>query len=148
MVMQDKRLFYGALSILFLFNVATINYYASAAAAISHDRDDDCSSPSSSVKLNKNRHDEAAAAAPPTIDDEWGTIQVFHGNQPNLRRRPMDAMPKSTSWTKVSQSSQDEIVASLTKKQANGYFVDLASNDAITISNSYALERYLNWKGK
>jgi len=46
-----------------------------------------------------------------------------------------------------SQHGQDWLVASLLKCKKAGYFVDLAANDAMVLSNSLMLERDLNWNG-
>jgi len=73
-------------------------------------------------------------------DDGWHTIQVFYGKKSLLKfKRP------NQQW--FSQSNQDEIVASLFQNKTNGYFVDLAANDAVYLSNTLALERQFNWKG-
>ena len=72
----------------------------------------------------------------------WSTIQVFHGD-PRLLERRMG----NTNRRWFSQSNQDEIVAALSKNQSEGFFIDLAANDAVSISNSLGLERNLKWKG-
>jgi RNPHF zinc finger len=46
-----------------------------------------------------------------------------------------------------SQARQDELVVALLGNKTNGYFIDLAANDAVQLSNTYALERYYHWKG-
>lgn len=46
-----------------------------------------------------------------------------------------------------SQVRQDEAIISLLGGKRQGYFVDLASNDATVLSNTYALERHFNWSG-
>lgn len=47
-----------------------------------------------------------------------------------------------------SQVGQDELVLSLLKRKRNGYFVDLAANDAIHWSNTHALEQDpYHWNG-
>lgn len=46
-----------------------------------------------------------------------------------------------------SQVGQDWLVATLLGCQNNGYFVDLAANDAFDLSNSAFLERDLGWQG-
>lgn len=68
----------------------------------------------------------------------FDTIQVFHA-----KRDPTELSDRK--WS--AQVKQDEIVAALTNSQRNGYFVDLASNHAITLSNTYGLERNLEWNG-
>ena len=46
-----------------------------------------------------------------------------------------------------SQWGQDEFVVSVLKEKRNGYFVDIGAYDGITISNTYYLEKELDWKG-
>jgi FkbM family methyltransferase len=47
-----------------------------------------------------------------------------------------------------SQYGQDKfIVEDLFNYRQNGYFLDLAAGDGIYLSNTYVLEKYLNWKG-
>lgn len=73
-------------------------------------------------------------------NDGWSTIQVYYGDKQLLRQKAAH-IP----WT--SQSNQDKVVASLFQNKTGGYFVELAANDAVDISNSYALERNLQWNG-
>jgi hypothetical protein len=73
----------------------------------------------------------------------WVTIQVFAGNNDIL----LDARPASKNqWH--SQVGQDAIVAGLMRNKPNGYFIDLAANDAVELSNTLGLEQHLNWTGK
>lgn len=46
-----------------------------------------------------------------------------------------------------SQFGQDRKVIELFHAKSNGYFIDLAANDAHALSNTYALEKYHNWTG-
>ncbi|CAJ1951956.1 unnamed protein product [Cylindrotheca closterium] len=66
------------------------------------------------------------------------TIQIFHA-----KRDPAELSSKN--WT--AQVQQDRMVAVLTNMQRRAYFVDLAANHAVTISNTYGLERNLEWNG-
>lgn len=45
------------------------------------------------------------------------------------------------------QSKQDLFVLQMTKFKKNGFFVELGSNDPITINNTYILETNYDWKG-
>ena len=47
----------------------------------------------------------------------------------------------------TAQAQQDTCVASMHGNMTNGYYVDLASNDAIQLSNTYLLDRVLRWRG-
>ena len=49
--------------------------------------------------------------------------------------------------TSYSQRGQDWIVAALLGCKQDGYFIDLAANSAIHLSNTLALERNLGWSG-
>eukprot|EP00947_MAST-08B_sp_MAST-8B-sp1_P000636 g636.t1 len=46
-----------------------------------------------------------------------------------------------------SQRGQDWIVAALLGCKRDGYFIDLAANDAIKLSNTLALEHHFGWSG-
>ena len=71
-------------------------------------------------------------------DGGWTSIDVFHGMLDESR----DATTRS-----YSQLKQDKIIMSLFRNSRNGFFLDLASNDARKLSNTYALERQLDWRG-
>lgn len=87
--------------------------------------------------FNSNNHNEHG----------WSTIHVFAGNTSHIV--DASAIPsdfyENNQW--FSQLRQDFIVSKLLGGKRNGYFVDLASNDAIRISNTYALERGFGWTG-
>ena len=51
----------------------------------------------------------------------------------------------STRWT--SQAKQDKTVFHLFKGKRDGYFIDLAANDAVSLSNTLTLERDYGWRG-
>jgi hypothetical protein len=87
-------------------------------------------------------------------DDGWQIIHVYHGPPPDDRSFPSTAEtmdpqqqhpPPATKWH--SQAHQDEIIAGLFRNRTSGYYIDLAANDAIELSNTYALERYYHWTG-
>jgi len=73
-------------------------------------------------------------------DDGWNTINVFYGSTDNFE----SSLPNKKFF---SQARQDEVVLKLLRDKTDGYFVDLASNDATELSNSYALEKHYGWKG-
>ena len=58
---------------------------------------------------------------------------------------PFWGLPSGPSWH--SQSGQDKIVFELLKGKKNGYFIDLAANHAIKMSNTLGLERDNGWDG-
>jgi hypothetical protein len=46
-----------------------------------------------------------------------------------------------------SQSGQDKFILQILQNKYNGYFLEIGSNDPITINNTYLLENKYNWKG-
>ena len=84
-------------------------------------------------------------------DVGWKQIHVYVG--PETERVAQMAQAStinsnyfhSTRW--FSQLRQDEVVAQLFRHKRGGYFVDLAANDAVRISNTYALETHYSWTG-
>jgi hypothetical protein len=89
--------------------------------------------------------------SPPTKTTDpstgWNTIHVFYGNTTHLNQ--VTQLPAASLLTKqwFSQVQQDELVSRLLRGKRNGYFVDLASNDAVRISNTFALETHHGWNG-
>ena len=85
----------------------------------------------------------APAGASPTLPEGngWTTVDVFYGSTDHV----VSLLPKDKKW--FSQARQDEAILSLLKYKKNGYFVDLAANDATSLSNTYTLERDYQWKG-
>lgn len=79
-------------------------------------------------------------------DDGWHSIEVFYGNTSKyeLVDNQFVETPKPR-WT--SQIQQDQIVTQLLKEVRGGFFLDLASNEAWRLSNTFALETYYNWTG-
>jgi hypothetical protein len=47
----------------------------------------------------------------------------------------------------LGQAEQDKFVLNVLKNKKNGYFLEIGSNDPITINNSYLLETQYDWKG-
>jgi hypothetical protein len=75
-------------------------------------------------------------AATPT-HSSWNFVAFYKGNITDPR---LDAI-----WT--SQVGQDQTVVDVFAGKSEGYFVDLASNDAVSLSNTLTLERQFGWKG-
>lgn len=71
----------------------------------------------------------------------WHSIEVFYGKSDHLERM----LPKELEW--FSQVRQDEVVSMLLRGKRNGFFVDLAANDATILSNTYSLEKKFGWTG-
>ena len=69
-------------------------------------------------------------------DVGWSTINVFYGSDKHLGGSEHK-----------SQCGQDKIVAGLLNQKRNGFFLDLASNDATDLSNTYHLEQDYDWSG-
>jgi hypothetical protein len=78
--------------------------------------------------------DEAASRA--ARDDGWHQVNVYYGERSGL------GAPETQEW--FAQVHQDEIVLDLIGP--DGYFIDLAANDAKDLTNTLALERH-GWKG-
>jgi hypothetical protein len=78
-----------------------------------------------------------------THDDGWKSINVFYGNSSHIA----DSSSIPSEYFEVnrwfSQYRQDEVVSHLLFGKRNSYFVDLASNDAVRISNTSRLRPYL-----
>ena len=77
----------------------------------------------------------------------WKKIHVFYGDKAHIA----DATDLPSSYFEAnqwfSQFRQDEIVAKLLRGKRGGYFIDLAANDPVRISNTYALETNFGWDG-
>jgi len=78
-----------------------------------------------------------ASAAKAALKDGWKLILAHPGSY----------KPFGTQGQLHSQVGQDWLVASLLNCKWNGYFVDLAANDAMALSNSLMLERDFDWDG-
>jgi hypothetical protein len=80
-------------------------------------------------------------------DDGWGHIHVFYGDRRHL---PYNSVISNDYFSEVQwfgQRLQDLVVSKLTRGKRGGFFIDLAANDPVKISNSYALETFYDWKG-
>lgn len=71
-------------------------------------------------------------------DTGWQSINVFYGERASL-----PGLKPNQQW--FSQLTQDQIVIDLLGN--NGYFIDLAANDAVDLSNTLALEQHHGWTG-
>jgi Methyltransferase FkbM domain len=72
--------------------------------------------------------------------DGWHSIEVFYGKTEYFEQ----SYPQQEWYAQV---NQDIIVSRLLGEKSNGFFLDLAANHAVHISNTYALERNFNWTG-
>lgn len=77
----------------------------------------------------------SAEATPPPALQGWKPIDVFYGD------------PKLAELGSKSQAKQDVTVLALLSDLKGGYFLDLAANDAVTISNTFHLETSYDWNG-
>lgn len=66
----------------------------------------------------------------------WKPIHIFYGDDKHLAYLGRE-----------SQVGQDKLIMSLLNHPPKGYFIDLAANDATNLSNTYQLEKQLNWSG-
>eukprot|EP00977_Amphora_coffeiformis_P001961 scaffold370_cov176-Amphora_coffeaeformis.AAC.38 len=100
-----------------------------------------------SFPFPSNARDVTSSRDNPIATDGWKDLHVFAGDKEHIvdaSTIPSDYYA-TTRW--FSQLRQDFIVSTLLNGKRNGYFVDLAANDAIRISNTYALERDFGWDG-
>ena len=78
-----------------------------------------------------------------TTNPGWNSVDVFYGSTDLVDRHfPRNKNGKHL-W--FSQVKQDQIVSALFRGKQSGFFIDLASNDAVEISNTFALERFYGW---
>jgi len=83
----------------------------------------------------------------------WNPVHVFYGRLNHITKdipekwflKDEKKNHKGMEW--FGQHGQDVAVAKFFNFKKNGYFVDLASNDAVWASNTFALEQNLEWKG-
>lgn len=85
----------------------------------------------------------------------WNPVHVFYGKMQHfydeiperwyLKNDKKHTGKKSNEW--FSQHGEDLSVATFFNFKKTGFFVDLASTDAVWASNTFALENNLNWKG-
>jgi hypothetical protein len=99
---------------------------------------------------NQIIHSTNKVGAASTSSNGWKLIHVYVGtNATEEQAVHASSIPNayfhSTKW--FSQLRQDLLVSLLLRGKRDGYFVDLAANDAIRISNTYALETNFGWKG-
>jgi hypothetical protein len=104
----------------------------------------------SSGGTTRNSTDLQTSAACPTscqVSNGWNLVHVFYGDSNHIK---FNSAISNEYYDKVqwySQARQDEVVAALLRNKKNGYFIDLAANDPVKISNTYALEKKFGWKG-
>jgi len=67
---------------------------------------------------------------------EWGGVSIF---QKTLKSERMINF--------TAKEGQDKWVIEVLGKKENGYFVDIGASNGIANSNTYALEKFLNWNG-
>jgi hypothetical protein len=82
----------------------------------------------------------------------WNPIHVYYGKMDHLTnsippRWWIKWSPKHNGDEWTGQHGQDVAVAKSFDFKQNGFFVDLASNDAVWASNTFMLEQNLDWKG-
>jgi len=95
-------------------------------------------------------HSRGCQLSRPKIQKEdigWKNIHVFYGDTSHMFDAASVQAPYFQANTWFSQYRQDEIVIKLLHGKRGGYFIDLAANDAVRISNTYALETHFDWNG-
>ena len=81
----------------------------------------------------------------PGLSDGWKTIHVYVGNETDDPHSVFNHAYSPAHHIWHSQVGQDKTVALLTQG-APGFFVDLAANDAVKLSNTLTLERDFGWE--
>ena len=81
------------------------------------------------------------AALSDSSNGGWKNIHIWTGN-PLPSSYVKQSAPRSSH-----QCNQDKLVVKLYGEDFRGYFVDLAANDAVHISNTLMIERDYNWDG-
>lgn len=105
--------------------------------------------PSNDQDDTSTTQEQVASALSPTTTDSpaehgWGTVNVFYGNRDTL---VAEAMNHGIQNDTFSQAGQDRYALELLGGKRNGFFVDLAANHALLLSNTYLLERDYDWNG-
>ena len=81
---------------------------------------------------------QASSASRANIDDDsWKCVSLYRGQPKNPALQVKSA----------SQVGQDQTILDIFKSKRGGTFLDLASNDAVILSNTLALEQQHNWTG-
>lgn len=101
----------------------------------------------SATNLSHNAVSSSSCTPSSLQGNGWNPVHVFYGdtNQIQYHSSISNDYFHQVSW--YSQARQDEVVAALLRHKRGGYFVDLAANDPVKISNTYALETRLGWTG-
>jgi hypothetical protein len=99
---------------------------------------------------NEEENVPAATASREYGRNGWHSIEVFYGRNDHFEvqqtREQVDRGEQlPNDW--VAQARKDVIVSRLLREMTHGYFIDLAANHAVSISNTYSLERKLQWTG-
>ena len=76
----------------------------------------------------------------------WHAVHVYYGDREGLLEEHKDLEKKFTEKS-FSQEGQDTYALELLKNKRNGFFVDLASNHAFRLSNTFLLEQKYDWDG-
>lgn len=77
----------------------------------------------------------------PSTKNGWHSVDVFYGDSDIFEQ----TLPADQKW--YSQAGQDQLIVELLNGKTNGYFIDLAANDAVSLSNTYSLEKSYDWNG-
>ena len=86
------------------------------------------------IASNSTIHSTASATAV-AVDQRRRQLASEQPSQQQIQHR----------W--YGQARQDELVYALLRNRTNGFFIDLAANDAVLLSNTYALETFHHWQG-
>ena len=95
-----------------------------------------------------NTSSSSSSCTPSSLQGNgWNPVHVFYGDTNLIHQHSAISNDyfRQVSW--YSQARQDEVVAALLRYKRNGFFVDLAANDPVKISNTFAFEANFAWTG-
>lgn len=98
--------------------------------------------PSNVSNTERKQQANEQGAVPPMFDEGWKDIHIFVGDRENNT-----IVREFSRWGDGAQWGQDEVVMALLNRKRNGYFIDLAANHAKALSNTFQLEKQLDWNG-
>lgn len=77
----------------------------------------------------------------------WKAVYLYHSNDRQWIQSLPDRFILRSGLRWLAQHGQDVAVAKVLEFRRDGFFVDLAANDAVWASNTVVLEQVFGWKG-
>jgi len=127
-----------AVGVLFLCNV--FQFFHNNFKSSTNNVDEVSSNSNSMLQMRRlqSNEEKASTVIQQNIVPGWNPIYVYFGESNKLEDRGKKFH---------GQLLQDKLVIELFGYKRNGYFIDLAANNAVTLSNTFALERDYDWNG-